>query len=243
MLVFLFDSNGLTIIPSKKLPPTQGYIPLDIVFDDIKEITFNDLPTYCKKKPEELPKVTYIDFDKLNKKEMTFEFSPFGASTAYQTFVDAVNFLVHLGCPWKTYVLDSTTSLIECMKSSMKLTNAKSLEDGRKWSPAAGDKCCQHIGVLNRLNCHCVYIAHSTVKEDEKTSDVSVVPLGPAAFAVKAPALVDNYLYQTMESGSAQVWTRPFANVKAIGCRWPSGLGVKIGADFKSIYGSEVGIV
>ena len=242
MLVFLFDSNGLTIIPSKKEPPMKGYIDIDIISDDLKEITFNDLITYCKMPQDKLPKVTYIDFNKLNKSGMTFEASPFPTDDAYRTFVDAVNFLVSIGCPWATYVFDSTTSFFDCMKSSMAKNQAKTLEDARKWSPAIGGKVCQHIGVLNKLKCHCVYLAHSHMEKNEISGDISVLPLGPASFAEQAPGLVDNYIYQTMETGEAQVWTRPSGNVKAIGMRWPSRLPGKVGADFKSIYGKELGV-
>ena len=234
MLVFLFDKEGLDIIPSK---PTPGF---DIVHSDMVEITPSELVTYCKKKPEELPKVTYIAFYKLDKSEMTFEFVPYATDNAYREFVNCVNYITKLGMPWKTYVLDSITTLCDSMMSSVSKNNTSMLSDPRKWSPAVGGKVLQHIAVLNNLLCNCVYIAHSHIDKDESTGAISTLPLGPNRFSEQCGSLVSQYLYASTEDGTAKVWTRPKGSVKAVGCRWPIDIPAICGADYKSIYGKEV---
>lgn len=242
MLVFLWDKDGLDIIPSVKQPPNQkGLIDVDIIYSDMVECkNANDLVAYCKLPQDKLPKVLYIPFYKLNKLQMTEEFNPFATSAAYQDFVNAVNYLATFGCPWKTYVMDSTTSLCDAMMMSISNTDKKMLSDARKWSPAVGAKVLQHIGVLNNMSCHTVFIAHSHMEKDETTGAISIVPLGPNRFAEQVGSIVSQYLYATTESGEAKVLTRPKGSVKAIGCRWPSGLPEVCGADFKSIYGKEI---
>lgn len=241
MFVSQFDRNGLDIIPSVRPNPLRaGDIAMDIVYSDIKFIKPDELVTYCKKKPEELPKVTCVDFSVLNISQMTQDFSPFADSTAYQVFVNLTNFLATIGCPWKTYCMDSITSLVDAMMSSVAKTNSKLLEDGRKWSPAVGGKVLQHVAVCCNLPLHVVFIAHSNTKENEITSDVSTIPLGPDKLSKQIGSLVSQYLYATTESGKAEVWTRAKGHVKAIGCRWPNDLKDICPADFKSIYGREV---
>lgn len=239
MLVFLFDKDGIDVIPSQPISDAT-MLKLDVTYKDVVEIPPMDLIKYCKMKPEELPKVTVIAFYKLNQLQMTDQFIPFAADNAYKEFVNCVNYLVAFGCPWKTYVLDSVTSLCDTMMSSIAKNQHSMLSDARKWSPAVGGKVLQHIGVLNNLPIHCVYIAHSHMEKNETTGDVSILPLGPNRFSEQVGAIVSQYFYATTESGSAKIWTKPKGNVKAIGCRWPSGLAQEVSADFKSIYGKEL---
>ena len=59
-------------------------------------------------------------------------------------------------------------------------------------------------------------------------------------FAEQVGGIVSQYFYASTETGKAEIWTKPSGNVKAIGCRWPSGLPGKLPADFMSIYGKEI---
>ncbi len=241
MLVFNFDKDGLDIIPSRVLDKHPDLIKFNITQSDMVETTAKDLVKFCKMKPEELPKVLYINFWSLNKQEMTFEFVPFATDEAYRNFVDCVNYLMMFGCPWKTYVLDSVTSLCDSMMSSVSKNQTSMLSDARKWSPAIGGKVLQHMGVLNSLkNTHCVYLAHTHIDKNEKTGEISTLPLGPNRFAEQVGGIVSQYFYASTETGKAEIWTKPSGNVKAIGCRWPSGLPGKLPADFMSIYGKEI---
>jgi hypothetical protein len=241
MLVFMFDAGGLDIIPSK--PPTANdlnRVKLDILYSDIKKIQPSELPTLCKLKSEELPKVTLIDFTEGAKRLMTEQFTPFSDSKQYKDFNTCVNLLVQQGCPWKTFVLDSITSLVDSLMSHVASSQASWLSDARKWSPAIGGKVLQHVSVMTTLPLHCVFIGHSHMEKNETTGEISVLPLGPNRLSEQIGSLVSQYFYATCESGKAQVWTRPKGNVKAIGCRWPSDLPQVVDADFKSIYGKEL---
>lgn len=247
MLVKNFDKDGLDVIPnrifSKEECAQHGYSPIDICFNDIVEIEPKDLITYCKMPREKLPKVLLVNYWKLNDFQMTEEFIPYATDKAYKAFVEGVNYLKMFGCPWATYVLDSTTSLFEAMKSSVAKNQNSMLSDARKWSPAIGGKVMQHISVLNSLpNTHCVYLAHTHIDKNEKTGEISTLPLGPGGFSEQVGGIVSQYLYATTEDGTAKVWTKPKGNVKAIGCRWPAGLPGVCGADFKSIYGKELSV-
>lgn len=244
MLVFLFDVDGLDSIPRKAPSPLPSWwIPLDILFDDIKFIEPDDLPAFCKKSPFDLPKVTCIRFYSTKKNEMTEAFTPIADSTPYKKFYKSVNYLVQLGCPWQTFVTDSITSLIDFMLQHISASNPTWNSNPMKWSPAAGSKILQHISVMTNLPCHCVFIGHSHTDRPEienKEQAAVTTPLGPKYFSERVGGLVSQYFYQTNESGKCEIWTRPKKDVKAIGCRWPSDLSQVVGADFKSIYGKEL---
>lgn len=241
MLIFLFDTDGLDVIPMK--PSTNpAYIKLNITFSDLKFIDPNELPVYCKMKTEELPKVIVIKMYSEKKNIMTDLYVPIADKGPYSTFYKSVNMLVQLGCPWKTFVTDSITSLVDILLQHISEANPTWNSNPMKWSPAAGSKVLQHISVMTNLPCHCVFIGHSSVKGEDledKESEKETKPMGPKYFSERVGALVSQYLYQTNQSGRCEVWTKPKGNVKAIGCRWPSDLPPTCGADFQSIYGKE----
>lgn len=239
MLIFLFDKGGLDIIPSRPIT-TPGLVALDVIHSDLKFITPNELIPLCKLKPEDLPKVTVIDFTTQRKLQMTEKFEPIADSTAYQSFYQSINYLVTIGCPWKTFVLDSVTTLCDTLMSLVAEKNTSWLSDARKWSPAVGGKVLQNVAVMANLNLHTVFIAHSHMEKDEPTGAISIIPLGPNRLSEQIGSLVSQYLYATTESGKPEVYTRPKGNVKAIGCRWPTDIPTVCGADFKSIYGKEL---
>ena len=240
MLVFQFDSGGTDVIPSSPVKPSDSILALDVVHSDIKRIKPEELDAMCKLKTEDLPKVTLIDFTESAKKLMLDSFSPLADSKPYNAFYKAVNSLVNIGCPWKTFVLDSTTSLCDSLMSFVAEKQNSWLTDARKWSPAVGGKILQHVAVVTNLPIHCVFIAHSHMEKNELNGEITIIPLGPNRFSEQIGSLVSQYFYATNESGKLQVYTRPKGNVKAIGCRWPSDLPTVCGADFKSIYGKEI---
>lgn len=244
MLVFLFDIGGLDVIPVKPpIKPDAQRLEIDILHSDIQFIKAESLGEFCRKKPEELPKVVCVEFFDIKKNLMTEDFSPIADSRPYKLFYRAVNELVTFGCPWKTFVTDSITSLIDFMLQHISQANPNWNTNPMKWSPAAGSKILQHIAVINNLSTHSVFIGHSHTDRPEienKEQAVVTTPLGPKYFSERVGALVSQYLYATNQSGRLEVWTKPQKDVKAIGCRWPSELPAICGADFKSIYGKEV---
>ena len=239
MLVFLFDKGGLDVIPSK---PSTGKLDmlLDVTFNDLTFIKPDEIIAYCKKKTEDLPKVTVVDFTLTRKLQMTEKFEPISDAAPYNAYYQAINYLVTIGCPWKTFVLDSVTTLCDTLMSLVAEKNTSWLSDARKWSPAVGGKVLQNVAVMANLNMHVVFIAHSHMEKNELTGDISIIPLGPNRLSEQIGSLVSQYIYATSETGSLEVWTKPKGNVKAIGIRWPSDLPTVVKADFKSIYGGEL---
>lgn len=238
MLVFLFNKGELDVIPNRIITG-RDFITLDITQSDIKYIKSDELIPYCRMKREELPKVICVDFTHSRKMQMTELFVPLADSKAYNDFYNAVNYLVTIGCPWQTFVLENITTLCDTLMSFVAEKQTSWLSDARKWSPAVGGKVMQHIAVMCNLPLHTVYIAHSHIDKDEKTDEVRVLPLAPGRLASQVGSLVSQYFYATAEDGTLKVWTKPKGIVKAIGCRWPAGLPQVVGADFKSIYGNE----
>jgi AAA domain len=240
MLVFQFDSGGTDVIPSTPVAAKAGTLALDVTHSDIVKIQPSELAEWCKKKTEELPKVTLVDFAEQTRKLMVAEFVPLADAKPYNSFYTAVNNLVTVGCPWKTFVLDSVTGLCDSLLSFVAEKQSAWLTDARKWSPAVGGKALQHVAVMTNLPVHCVFLAHSHMEKNELTGEISIIPLGPNRLAEQIGALVSQYLYATNETGKLQVYTKPKGNVKAIGCRWPSDIPAVCDADFKSIYGKEL---
>lgn len=243
LLVFLFDNGGVDVIPTNPAttPPAKDRLPLEVSMKDVKYVTPNEFAGMCKLPPEQLPKITVVDFGSLRKMQMTEQFIPVADSAAYNAFYNCTNYLVQLGCPWKTIVVDSVTSLCDTLLSFVTEKQVSWLSDARKWSPAIGGKVLQNVATLCTLkNSHCVFIAHSHMEKNELDQNISIVPLGPSSLSEKIGGLVSQYLYATNESGKLEVYTSPKGNVKAIGCRWPSDLPVVCLADFKSIYGKEL---
>jgi hypothetical protein len=239
MLVFLFDKGGLDVIPST--PTTdRAAIKLDVLFSDLVFIKPDELITYCKKPTADLPKVTVIDFTSHRKLQMTEKFEPIADSQAYMQYYQSINYLVTIGCPWKTFVMDSVTTLCDTLMSLVAEKNTSWLSDARKWSPAIGSKVLQNVAVMANLPLNTVFIAHSHMEKNELTGDISIIPLGPNRLSEQIGSLVSQYLYATNESGMLQVYTKPKGNVKAIGVRWPNNLPQVCGADFTSIYGKEL---
>ena len=242
MLVFQFDTDGCDVIPAT-LPaaPNPKRITLDVTYKEIIKIKPEEFASWCAKPASELPKILVVDFAQSVRRQMTDQFTPVPDAAPYTKFYKCVNTLVATKeIHWKTYVLDTCTTLIDSLKSFVSANNTSWLQDARKWSPAVGGKVLQHIAVLNSLPLHCVYLAHSQQDKNETTGEIKESPLGPGGFAAQVGSLVSQFLYATNESGTLQVWTSPKGNVKSIGCRWPSDLPQVCSADFKTIYGKEL---
>lgn len=241
MLVFLFDPGGLDTIPSTApAKPDPSRLTLDITYRDITFIKPVEFAAYCKTPQSELPPVLAVDFTESAKKLMMEAFTPQINPRTYDDFYRCTNLLVTDGAPWKTFVLDSITSLRDALLSFVAAKQASWLTDPRKWSPAVGGKLLQHIAVLCNLDLHSVFLAHSHMEKDETTGAITILPLGPGGFAEQVGGIVSQYIYQTNETGKLEVYTRPKGSVRHIGCRWPSDLPAICGADFKSIYGKEL---
>lgn len=223
LLVLNFDESGL-----------------DIVKDEIRLLTPDEFEAKCKQTSDKLDPITAVDLCDTQTKVMTEAYQPLAASAPFQSFIKIVNHLVKTGCPWKTVVVDSISGLGDVILAHVAATNASALGSALKWAPMIGGKLHQCMGVMTGLNTNVVFICHcSAPVKDETTQASSVVPLVPSQWMRdRIGTLVSQFLYQTIESGKAYVYTTnsDVAFVKGVGCRWPENLPSKVLADYKSIY-------
>ena len=245
MFVMEFNEGGLDVIPTTHPPDQPNRIKLDIIQSDIKYIDASEVETYCKKKPEELPKVTCVDFSRYKPKGVTSTYGFEADSVGFTTVIETINRLIKVGCPWKTNVIDPTTDLTEMIISHMAKTNKSAMEtkgsyDPRHWAPMAAGKLQQIITAMNGLNAHNIFIMHDTLKEIEQTGEIRIMPMIVSQFRDRIGGGFSQYLYATKEGDKAVVYTTDKGFVKGVGVRWPSGLPAVCGADFKSIYGKEL---
>ena len=225
LLVLNFDQEGLDVI-------TEAITPISVV----------DFETVCKLPVDKQPPLSVVDFCDTQVKLMTEVYVPQGATKPFKEFVETVNRLVRVGCPWKTIVLDSASGLGDAILAHIAATNASSLASALKWAPMIGGKVHQCMGVMTSIQSHVVFIFHaSTPEKDETTQQVEITPLVASKWARdRVGSLVSQYFYQCIESGKPIIHTRDNGYVRGIGCRWPNGLAPKVGATFKDIYGKEL---
>lgn len=215
---------------------------LSVINDPITIIDPKDFESWCKKKPEELDQngIYSVDFTNIGvTKQITNVYQPTGEKVGFQTFVDTANKLLTIGCPWKTIVVDSISSLSDMIMAHNASVNASSLSDARKWAGNVGGKVAQIVKVLCSVDAHVVFIMHEDLEKNELSGEVTIYPLIHSKFRQKVGAELSQFFYQTMENGKAVIYTQNKGLIKGIGARWPQNLPAVCGADFKSIYGKE----
>jgi hypothetical protein len=223
LLVLNFDSEGL-----------------DVIKDPISPIAPEVFEAQCK---EPLKDGIYVvDFCDQQQKVMMETYAPQAATKPFKDFIETVNKLVRVGCPWKTVVIDSVTGLGDVILAHIASTNSSSLGSALKWAPMIGGKIHQCMGVCAGLNAHVVFIFHSSSpSKNEETSEISVAPLVPSQWMRdRAGSLVSQYFYQCIEGGKPMLYTKDNGYVRGIGARWPSDLPLKVAPDFNSIYGKAL---
>lgn len=222
LLVLNFDENGL-----------------DVIKEPIVDIPAKEFEGFCKQPTDKLAPLSCVDFRDLQQRLMTIVYQPQAAKEPFANFVDCVNKLVKVGCPWKTVVLDSVSGFSDSILGHVAETNSSALGSALKWAPMIGQKIHQCLSVMTTLPCHVVFICHCTSPTvNETTSEVTVAPIVPSQWMRdRLGSLVSQFFYQVIEGKGAVVYTSNAPYVKGIGCRWPDGLPQKVAADFKSIYG------
>jgi hypothetical protein len=210
---------------------------LDVIREPIVWFKPDELVLACKKERSALPPLTAFDFCDGNVKKMTDNFQPLANAAPMRLFVNVVNTIVTEGCPWATVVVDSVSGLNDIILSFISSTNAAILSDPRKWAGLAGGKVAQMMGVITSLPCHCVFIFHEALKDNEKTGDTFVRPLVPSQFRDRVGGLCSQWLYACKVNGVPKVRTTDYGLVNGIGCRWPHELEPLCGPSFQDIYG------
>lgn len=239
MLVLELDPGGLDIVPPKSYhpDPKSKHIKMNIVAEDIVTVTpeeFHSLKEY-------LPKVLAVNFAIPMERtiEETYKITP--DDGPFSSFISVANKVATMPTlPWKTIVIDPITELNKIILNHMAKKEALVMSDPRKWASLAGGKIHQIISVFTRLPCHTVFIFHSETRETGPTNEVITLPMVHSRFREQVGALLSQFFYTEINNGIAQVVTSPTGFVKGVGCRWPTVLPAKCGADFHSIYGKEL---
>lgn len=245
MLVLEFDAGGLDIIPTTPQPDLPNRIKCDCLQSDITYIDAKDISTFCKKKTEELSKVTCIDFTKSRKFEVTEKYEFTADKDSFIHVINVINSLKKVGCPWKTIVIDPATDLIDMIISHLTATNHSAMEtkgtvNPQRWAPLAAGKFKQIIDTLHSIDVNCVTILHDTMKEIELTHEIRIQPMLVSQLRDRIGASFSYYFYATKEGDKAVVYTTDKGFVKGIGGRNPVQMPTVCGADFNSIYGKEI---
>jgi len=239
LLVFCFDSGGLDVLPPAGYKPVGNELLLDASFEDVTWVDPKALSEWCQLPPDKLPKITALDFFSARVGPMSEQYKPVGQAGGLREYIHCVNLLSGLKekCPWRTIVIDPITGFTEMVHMHIAATNAKSLEDARKWAPDIGYQVLKTVGALSMTNAHCVFIFHSTVTQNELTSSVLELPMVPSTFARdRIGGMLQQWFYATKENGKPVIYTTDKGYVRGIGARWPGGLPGVCGPLFKDIY-------
>jgi hypothetical protein len=241
LLLLNCDEEGPSIFPHKGEKVTSTFIPFEIFYEDLFFVKPDGFTDLCKKSPSDLPLVTVLDVvDMVKQRLMTTNYVPIANDAPLKNFVDSVNKLILVGCPWKTIVVDSVTGLSEIVLSHVASVNQASLADPRKWAPMAGGKVAQMIGVLSSTPAHFVCIFHESYRENEASQEVRIAPLVHSQVRDRIGGMFSQWFYQFKENGKPKIRSTDFGLAKGVGCRWPLGLDAVSDPTFKAIYGNVI---
>lgn len=236
MLVFEGDEGGLDVVPDK-----IEWIPASTA-------TTNPLAEFCETKRADLPLICAVQFNERATPSLNDLFQPTGNTQSFNDFNKTVNNLFLGGCPWKTVVFDPVTIIQDMVLASFAQSNAKKMEDARKWAGAVGEKTKRIMATVYTLPCHVVIIMHTAkvTLRDPKTNEVVSETMEPVIYGKIRDfigSLPSQFFYHDMMvvggKPQASVYTAPDGRVKGIGARWPK-LPVKCGPTFNDIYGAAV---
>lgn len=245
LLVFVFDEEGLGVIPSSGVVTPAGYVKLDCCYEDIEFIKPSQINEYLLKDPSSLKKVTAVDFCDTIDKQITLTVAPVANRDPFDKFATMLNaMVVHcnhgLPLPWRTVVLDPLTRFNDIVYLFVAAIAPDSLKDLRLSYPLVSGKIQQFVGVITALPAHIVVIMHVQSDRNEKTGEVMETPMFFGNYRQKIQSQFTSFFYATMEGGKPVVHTRNYSYAKGIGATFPVGLPDPCAPDFASIYGKEL---
>jgi hypothetical protein len=204
LLVLQCDLNGIDIIT-----PQPPHIPL------------TEFDAWTKKERKALPLISYVDFNENYKPGMTLEMEVQKNSDSFPQIVRTVNALSR-NCPWRTVVLDSTTSMQGFIYGYLASTAPQQLADARKWAASIGKKIDEVITVLSNLkDTHIVVIMHEDVETNEITKQSSFTPMLYSKLRLYVGGILSQLFYQKMDQGKPTIWTGDDGFIRGVGARWP----------------------
>lgn len=250
MLVFQFDQEGVSVLPSKTNPPAKEKIQLDSYAEDIVQCAPGKLGEWVKKPVEAQPRVLVVDYTSVRPKSLSLDYAPAASAVALNAFQKYApgqadngdfNQLANLPTlPWKTVVWDGVTGYMEVVLSHFASVNPNRMADARDWAFQVGQMVKRVMTAMTLLPCHSITLMHDEQEKNENTSVVSVVPYvyGREVRAI-AGGLYSQYFHAQKNSmGQPVVLTSDQMFVRGVGSRWPIVNG-EIAPDFKTIYGKE----
>lgn len=259
LLVLEFDQGGLSLFPTKGQTLPSGLIKTDVLQEDITWIKatiersekndgnakwHTELWQLCNAQPDQLSKVTAIDFHAIRVGTLTDSYTPKPEEFGFKDLVTAINFLQRK-CPWKTVVLDTTTGLTETILSHMAQHRAKRFEDARKWAPDAGYQVVRTVSALSAVQAHLVCIIHDTQDRGEDGVLKGVHAMIPSQWArERLGGITLQNFYAARKSNVPIIHTTDFGYVTGLGAKWPLGLPSEITPPtFDKIYETEKGLL
>lgn len=245
MLVLMLDEGGLDVVPPRSATIPPDLIKMDCVEEDITWIKPEETLSYANKKPEELSKVTAIDFYETSQRFMSCDLREAGTTAPFSKLMDVMNALstVNSKCDslvWKTILFDNLTAFGDYGVLMVRALNPDSEKDMRAFAPFVGGKVEQLVRLLTSLKAHVVVLVHTTMDKDEKVGVITENPMIMSKYRNKVGKDFSSVFYATKENGKPVLWTTDQMFVRGIGGRWPVGLPPKVAPDFKSIYGKEL---
>lgn len=246
MLVFLFDVDGLSILPSKNMPRDNALIQFDCVYEDVVYCAPGKLKEWVNKPMEQQPKVLCVDYTKVRPSKLNLEYLPLKSQEGLQLFQDPVNgdFNQIAGrtiLPWKTVGWDGVTGYMETVLSHFSSMNPNRMADARDWAFRVGQMVKAVMVCMTMLPCHVVVLMHDELDKNELNGQVNIIPsvYGKELKNISG-GLFSQYFYAKKNSmGKPVILSNDAMFLKGLGGRWPI-LNGETSPEFNSIYGKEI---
>lgn len=239
LLVLEVDAEGLDIIPEQQTTRAD-YIKLEVTAKDVVTIKADDFDAWCKKPISEQPKILCVDLANRTRQAISGDVKPQPNPNSFPAIFRTINTLLAANpCPWKTVVLDNTSSLSESVFGYFAATNATNFTDARKWAPDIGNKVKAIIAELCKLPCHFVVIMHEDTEKDETTGVIKTEPMIFSKYRQLVGSVVSQFFHQCVKNKKPVIETMDNGYIKGLGSRWPE-LPPDCGPTFNDIYGEAV---
>ena len=246
MLVFMFDNDGHSVLPSRSQPSVPGLVPVDTFYEDVVKVTPTDFAKWLAKPREEQPRILLVDFYALRNTTLALDVKAMADSTGMQAMVSVVDLLYRwvqthkdTPLPWRTVVLDSLTGYMDIILSFIAQYNVAALADARQWAYQIGTKVKQTINAMGAFPAHTVMLMHTEIEKNDTTGVIRELPSVYSGLRNDIGGLFSQFFYSAKRGGKPVVWTTDQMLVTGIGPRWPQGLPPECGPDFASLYGKE----
>jgi len=247
MLVFMFDRQGLSILPKKGYVPQNGELPMDSCYEDVVFEKPGSMTAVLAK--TEQPRITCFDYTSVMPLEITTDYNPTKSLVAMDKFQQAgtgdYNVLaafVNSGkpFPWKTLLFDSMTGYQDIVLNHMSSFNPLMMSDARVWAAQTGGKVRQLIASATGLPAHVIFLFHTIPPEaDDQTKQLQELPNVYSKLNAVIGGLFSQYFFATKNGPKPVIKHMDFMFVKGLGARFPHNLPPECGPTFQDIYGRE----